>query len=91
MLHKNTSPSFSLELAETKCAPVSSFPSSHHRPLLLQEDIAEMKRKMKTMNNQVTRLRDEITGKEQALAKEQQEYKRLEKDNESLKVHCPFQ
>lgn len=45
-----------------------------------------MKRKMKTMNNQVTRLRDEITGKELALAKDQQEHKRLEKDNEALKV-----
>lgn len=41
---------------------------------------------MKTMNNQVTRLRDEITGKELALAKDQQEYLRLEKDNEALKV-----
>uniref|UniRef100_UPI0037E95453 cilia- and flagella-associated protein 58 n=1 Tax=Semicossyphus pulcher TaxID=241346 RepID=UPI0037E95453 len=51
-----------------------------------QEEIAEMKRKMKTMNNQVTRLRDEITGKELALAKDQQEHKRLEKDNEALKV-----
>nr|XP_019941068.1 PREDICTED: cilia- and flagella-associated protein 58 [Paralichthys olivaceus] len=50
-----------------------------------QEEIAETKRKMKTMNNQVTRLRDEITGKELALAKDQQEHKRLEKDNESLK------
>ncbi|XP_044226568.1 fasciculation and elongation protein zeta-1 isoform X2 [Thunnus albacares] len=50
-----------------------------------QEEIAEMKRKMKTMNNQVTRLRDEITGKELALAKDQQEHKRLEKDNETLK------
>uniref|UniRef100_A0A7N8YGW1 Cilia and flagella associated protein 58 n=1 Tax=Mastacembelus armatus TaxID=205130 RepID=A0A7N8YGW1_9TELE len=50
-----------------------------------QEDIAEMKRKMKTMNNHVTRLRDEITGKELALAKDQQEHKRLEKDNEALK------
>lgn len=38
------------------------------------------------MNNQVTRLRDEITGKELALAKDQQEHKRLEKDNEALKV-----
>lgn len=45
-----------------------------------------MKRKMKTMNNQVTRLRDEITGKELAINKEQQEHKRLEKDNEALKV-----
>ncbi|XP_034093538.1 LOW QUALITY PROTEIN: cilia- and flagella-associated protein 58-like [Gymnodraco acuticeps] len=50
-----------------------------------QEEIAEMKRKMKTMDNQVTRLRDEITGKELALTKDQQEHKRLEKDNETLK------
>ncbi len=56
---------------------------------LPQEEIAEMKRKMKTMNNQVTRLRDEITGKELALAKDQQEHKRLEKDNEALKVLQP--
>lgn len=48
-----------------------------------------MKRKMKTMNNQVTRLRDEITGKELALAKDQQEHKRLEKDNEAFKVLQP--
>lgn len=53
---------------------------------LPQEEIAEMKRKMKTMTNQVTRLGDEITGKELALAKDQQEHKRLEKDNETLKV-----
>ncbi|XP_023121554.1 cilia- and flagella-associated protein 58 [Amphiprion ocellaris] len=51
-----------------------------------QEEIAEIKRKMKTMNNQVTRLRDEISGKELALAKDQQEHKRLEKDSEALKV-----
>lgn len=54
-----------------------------------QEEIAEMKRKMKTMNNQVNRLRDEITGKELALTKDQQEHKRLEKDNEALKVLQP--
>lgn len=51
-----------------------------------QEEIAEIKRKMKTMNNQVTRLRDEISGKELALAKDEQEQKRLDKDNETLKV-----
>lgn len=45
-----------------------------------------MKRKMKTMNNQVTRLRDEISVKELALAKDQQEHKRLERENETLKV-----
>uniref|UniRef100_A0A3B5A651 Cilia and flagella associated protein 58 n=1 Tax=Stegastes partitus TaxID=144197 RepID=A0A3B5A651_9TELE len=52
---------------------------------LIEAQIAEKKRKMKTMNNQVTRLRDEISGKELALAKDQQEHKRLEKDNEALK------
>lgn len=51
-----------------------------------QEEIAEIKRKMKTMNNQVTRLRDEISGKELTLAKDEQERKRLDKDNEALKV-----
>lgn len=50
-----------------------------------QEEITEMKRKMKIMNNQVTRLRDEIMGKELAISKEQQEHKRLEQDNETLK------
>ncbi|XP_029375725.1 cilia- and flagella-associated protein 58 [Echeneis naucrates] len=50
-----------------------------------QEEMAEIKRKLKTMTNQVTRLRDEISGKELALAKDCQEHKRLEKDNESLK------
>lgn len=54
--------------------------------IVFQEEIAEMKRKMKTMNNQVTRLRDEISGKELALAKDQQELKHLEKDNKALKV-----
>lgn len=45
-----------------------------------------MKRKVKILKNQVNRLRDEITGKEEALTKDQQEHKRLEKDNETLKV-----
>uniref|UniRef100_A0A674NJS0 Cilia and flagella associated protein 58 n=1 Tax=Takifugu rubripes TaxID=31033 RepID=A0A674NJS0_TAKRU len=52
---------------------------------LIEAQIAEIKRKMKTMNNQVTRLRDEISGKELALAKDEQERKRLDKDNEALK------
>lgn len=38
------------------------------------------------MNNEVTRLRDEIMGQELAISKEQQEHKRLEKDNKALKV-----
>lgn len=38
------------------------------------------------MNNQVARLREEISVKELALAKDEQEHKRLDKDNEALKV-----
>ncbi|MEQ2310938.1 hypothetical protein AMECASPLE_014468 [Ameca splendens] len=51
-----------------------------------QEEIAEIKRKIKIMNNQVSRLKDEIIGKEQVLIRDQQEQKRLEKDNEALKL-----
>ena len=53
---------------------------------MLQEEIAENKGKMKTLSNQIERLREDITGKELALAKDHQERKRLEKENESLKV-----
>lgn len=63
-----------------------SFPFNPCNWPVSQEEIAEIKRKMKTMNNQVTRLRDEISGKELALAKDEQERKRLDKDNETLKV-----
>lgn len=55
--------------------------------LCLQEEMVEIKRNMGIMSNQVSRLRDEITGKELALAKDQQEHKRLEKNNDVLKVH----
>lgn len=64
----------------------SPFPFNPCNWPVSQEEIAEIKRKMKTMNNQVTRLRDEISGKELALAKDEQERKRLDKDNETLKV-----
>ncbi|XP_028322431.1 cilia- and flagella-associated protein 58 [Gouania willdenowi] len=50
-----------------------------------QDDMVEMRRKMKTMNLQVTRAREEISAKDLILAKDQQEHKRLEKDNEALK------
>uniref|UniRef100_A0A8C6P3P9 Cilia and flagella associated protein 58 n=1 Tax=Nothobranchius furzeri TaxID=105023 RepID=A0A8C6P3P9_NOTFU len=50
-----------------------------------QEEIAEMKRKMKIMTNQVTQLKYEIIGKEEAIAKDQQENKHLRKSSEALK------
>uniref|UniRef100_A0AAV2JBZ0 Cilia- and flagella-associated protein 58 central coiled coil domain-containing protein n=1 Tax=Knipowitschia caucasica TaxID=637954 RepID=A0AAV2JBZ0_KNICA len=51
-----------------------------------QEEVSELKMKMKSMNAQVSRLREEIFGKEQTIAKEQQEHLRLDKDNEALRV-----
>ncbi|XP_071376273.1 cilia- and flagella-associated protein 58-like [Centroberyx affinis] len=50
-----------------------------------QDDITEMKRKLKMMNGQVFQLRNEVSGKDLALAKDQQENKRVVKDNEALK------
>ncbi|XP_071376274.1 cilia- and flagella-associated protein 58-like [Centroberyx affinis] len=50
-----------------------------------QDDITEMKRKLKIMNDQVVQLRNEISGKDLALAKDQQENKRVVKDNEALR------
>ena len=41
---------------------------------------------MKLMSNHIERLKEEITGKELALAKDQLEQRRLDKENESLKV-----
>ncbi|XP_060941340.1 cilia- and flagella-associated protein 58 [Limanda limanda] len=51
-----------------------------------QEEIGENKGKMKIMSNHFERLKDEITGKELALAKDLLEQRRLERDNDSLKV-----
>lgn len=45
-----------------------------------------MKRKIMVMNKQVTRLKDDIIEKEQALVRDEQDQKRLEKDNETFKV-----
>uniref|UniRef100_A0A8C6P3Y2 Cilia and flagella associated protein 58 n=1 Tax=Nothobranchius furzeri TaxID=105023 RepID=A0A8C6P3Y2_NOTFU len=52
---------------------------------LTETQIAEMKRKMKIMTNQVTQLKYEIIGKEEAIAKDQQENKHLRKSSEALK------
>ncbi|XP_053703312.1 cilia- and flagella-associated protein 58-like isoform X2 [Synchiropus splendidus] len=50
-----------------------------------QAEIADLKRRIGTMNNQVTGLKDQLSAKELAQVKDQQEHKRLEKDIEALK------
>lgn len=51
-----------------------------------QDEITEMKRKLKIMNHQIDQLKEEISSKEAALVKEHLEHQRVEKEKESLKA-----
>ncbi|EMP37624.1 hypothetical protein UY3_05201 [Chelonia mydas] len=51
-----------------------------------QDEIAEMKKKLKIMTHQVDQLKEEITAKEAALVKVHLEHQRIEKEKESLKA-----
>lgn len=50
-----------------------------------QDEITEMKRKLKIMNHQIDQLKEEIQAKESALVKEHLEHQRVEKEKETLK------
>ncbi|KAJ3192296.1 hypothetical protein HK101_006773 [Irineochytrium annulatum] len=49
-----------------------------------QDDIVEMKRKLKIMTHQIEQLKEEIANKENSLAKESFEHSKLEKEKETL-------
>ncbi|XP_035672654.1 cilia- and flagella-associated protein 58-like [Branchiostoma floridae] len=51
-----------------------------------QDEITEMKRKLKIMNHQIDQLKEEITAKEDALVKEHLEHERVRKEKEALKA-----
>nr|XP_031538693.1 cilia- and flagella-associated protein 58 [Vicugna pacos] len=51
-----------------------------------QDEITEMKRKLKIMTHQVDQLKEEISAKESALVKLHLEQQRIEKEKETLKV-----
>ncbi|XP_043911882.1 cilia- and flagella-associated protein 58 [Protopterus annectens] len=51
-----------------------------------QDEITEMKRKLKIMNHQVDQLKEEISSKETALVKEHLDHQRVEKEKEALKA-----
>ena len=51
-----------------------------------QDEISEMKRKLKIMTHQIDQLKEEITAKEAALMKEHLEHQRVEKEKEGLKA-----
>lgn len=53
---------------------------------MLQDEITEMKRKLKIMNHQIDQLKEEISAKEASLVKEQTEHQRVEKEKEGLKA-----
>ena len=50
-----------------------------------QDEITEMKRKLKIMNHQIEQLKQEIAAKEAALVKEHFEHLKVDKERESLK------
>ncbi|KAI4891372.1 hypothetical protein NFI96_012548 [Prochilodus magdalenae] len=51
-----------------------------------QDEITEMRRKLKIMHHQINQLKEEINGKEAVLVKEHLEFQRVEKEKESLKA-----
>lgn len=51
-----------------------------------QDEITEMKRKLKIMNHQIDQLKEEITSKEASLVKEHLEHQRVEKEKDALKA-----
>lgn len=51
-----------------------------------QDEITEMKRKLKIMNHQIDQLKEEITTKEGALVKVNLDHTRVEKEKEALKA-----
>eukprot|EP00794_Sanderia_malayensis_P005258 gene5258-5922_t len=51
-----------------------------------QDEITEMKRKLKIMHHQIDQLKEEITSKEAALVKEHQIHQKVEKQKDALKA-----
>lgn len=52
----------------------------------VQHDITDMKRKMKSMSQEIGQLNEEIKSKEAALVKEHLEFQKLQKEKEALKA-----
>ena len=54
--------------------------------LLWQDEITEMKRKLRIMSHQIDQLKEEIQAKEALLVKEHLDHQRVEKEKETLKT-----
>ena len=53
---------------------------------LWQDEISELKRKLKFKSMEIEQLKEEISGKEAAMSREHQDAQRVERENEGLKV-----
>ncbi|KAK4820925.1 hypothetical protein QYF61_008646 [Mycteria americana] len=76
-----------LKQQQNRCEAVRTERNLYSKNLIEAEDeIAEMKKKLKTVTHQVDQLKEEITDKEAALVKAHLEHQRTEKEKESLKA-----
>uniref|UniRef100_A0A8C8AGH3 Cilia and flagella associated protein 58 n=1 Tax=Otus sunia TaxID=257818 RepID=A0A8C8AGH3_9STRI len=76
-----------LKQQQNHCEAVRTERNLYSKNLIeAKDEIAEMKRKLKTLTHQVDQLKEEITGKEAALVKAHLEHQQTEKEKESLKT-----
>ncbi|KFZ58598.1 Coiled-coil domain-containing protein 147, partial [Antrostomus carolinensis] len=78
---------FKLKEQQNRCEAVRTERNLYSKKLIeAKDEIAEMKKKLKTVTHQVDQLKEEITDKEAALVKAHLEHQRTEKEKESLKA-----
>ncbi|XP_074883074.1 cilia- and flagella-associated protein 58 [Buteo buteo] len=76
-----------LKQQQNRCEAVRTERNLYSKKLIeAKDEIAEMKKKLKTVTHQVDQLKEEITDKEAALAKAHLEHQQTEKEKESLKA-----
>ncbi|XP_068807258.1 cilia- and flagella-associated protein 58 [Struthio camelus] len=76
-----------LKQQQNRCEAMRTERNLYSKNLIeAKDEIAEMKKKLKTMTHQVDQLKEEITAKEAALVKAHLEHQRTEREKESLKA-----
>ncbi|CAN0182247.1 unnamed protein product [Bubo scandiacus] len=76
-----------LKQQQNHCEAVRTERNLYSKNLIeAKDEIAEIKRKLKTLTHQVEQLKEEITDKEAALVKAHLEHQQTEKEKESLKT-----
>uniref|UniRef100_A0A8C0EKF3 Cilia and flagella associated protein 58 n=1 Tax=Bubo bubo TaxID=30461 RepID=A0A8C0EKF3_BUBBB len=76
-----------LKQQQNHCEAVRTERNLYSKSLIeAKDEIAEIKRKLKTLTHQVDQLKEEITDKEAALVKAHLEHQQTEKEKESLKT-----